>query len=306
MKDSTQAILLPGIISLALLASFTFLGFSNNNDNNVISSDIINLIRGNVNSILLFANTIVCIVFSNIEIKNAITTLFNNNAIDGGNSNNNSKVAIGLAVLLSIIAVISGTGSSLWPLQNVINMCISITVARALQFNRLPTIILALFGLVFYDFVSVIGLQQFTDGGTSIMEAVARSKFETVQSSVASSATSIQSTITAINNWQPGLFEIVVDRKVSDVLGLADIVFPSILVGWAYRFDKAINDSKNISLFSTSLFGYLFGCFLLEIFQTGSGQPALIFLVPSMLSTIFIAGLYNKKLQIMWNYKNDN
>ena len=254
----------------------------------------------------------VCITFSNIEIKNAITTFFDNkNATD-----NNNKIAIALAVVLSTVSVISGTGSSLWPVQNIINMCISIAVARALKFSKLSTILLALSGLVFYDFVSVIGLQQFTDGGTSIMEAVARAKFETAASSVESAsssassvetaASSIQSISTAMSNWQPGLFEIVVDRKVSDVLGLADIVFPSILAGWAYDFDKSIGDNKDISLFSASLFGYVIGCFLLEVFQTGAGQPALVFIVPSMLLTIFLVGIKSKALQKMWNYGNVN
>lgn len=35
---------------------------------------------------------------------------------------------------------------------------------------------LALVGLVFYDVIAVVGTQQFTDGGASIMEAVARAK----------------------------------------------------------------------------------------------------------------------------------
>jgi hypothetical protein len=48
--------------------------------------------------------------------------------------------------------------------------------ARAAQLPRLPYIILALAGLVVYDVVSVVGTQQFTDGGASIMEAVARAK----------------------------------------------------------------------------------------------------------------------------------
>lgn len=48
--------------------------------------------------------------------------------------------------------------------------------ARAAQLPRLPYIVLALVGLVFYDVIAVVGTQQFTDGGASIMEAVARAK----------------------------------------------------------------------------------------------------------------------------------
>ena len=48
--------------------------------------------------------------------------------------------------------------------------------ARAAQLPRLPYIILSLIGLVGYDVVSVVGTQQFSDNGASIMEAVARAK----------------------------------------------------------------------------------------------------------------------------------
>ena len=167
---------------------------------------------------------------------------------------------------------------------------------------------MALVGLVIYDYVSVVGLQQFTDGGMSIMEAVARSKFESSGGTIEEVGPTVESVANKISKWQPwqpGLFEIVVGNKVSDVLGLADIVFPSTLAGWAYRFDNANKDKANdISVFASSLAGYVFGCLLLEIFQTGQGQPALIYLVPSMLSSVFLAGLFNKKLQKMWTYGN--
>ena len=155
MKDNTQAILLPGIISLSLLVSFTYLtltGVSNPSDSNIISPDIVDIIKSNINSIVVLANVAVCIVFSNIEIKSAITTFVQGNNDSNRNSNIISSPAFsfGLALLLSALAVVLGTGSSVWPLQNVINMCISITVARALQFNKLPTIMVLLLLLYYY------------------------------------------------------------------------------------------------------------------------------------------------------------
>ena len=40
-----------------------------------------------------------------------------------------------------------------------------------------------------------------------------------------------------------GLFQVVVGGKVSDVLGLADVVFPAMLAGWSVRYDV---DKKNL------------------------------------------------------------
>ena len=182
----------------------------------------------------------------------------------------------------------------------------------------------------------------------------------------------------------------VVGGRVSDVLGLADVVFPSMLAGWSLRYDIAKrnafvfekenskkiietsliqnfveneneNDSENIvklsyferarnlfrvekivprqinrdvsrekqrdrniriileeekienldrkleldirtSVFSSSLIGYGLGCFLCEVFQTGEGQPALLFIVPSMLITVFITGIIRGEIAEMWSY----
>ena len=187
-----------------------------------------------------------------------------------------------------------------------------------------------------------------------------------------------------------GLFEVVVGGRVSDVLGLADVVFPSMLAGWSLRYDiakrKAFefekenskkiietsliqnfveseneSDTENVvklglfdrvrnifreekivprqinreiskekqrdrniriileeekienldrkleldlrtSVFSSSLIGYGLGCFLCELFQTGEGQPALLFIVPSMLITVFITAIIRGEVAEMWSY----
>ena len=48
--------------------------------------------------------------------------------------------------------------------------------------------------------------------------------------------------------------------------------------------------SRN-SLFSSSMLGYGIGSLLCEIFQTGQGQPALLYIVPSMFVSVFITGV---------------
>ena len=187
-----------------------------------------------------------------------------------------------------------------------------------------------------------------------------------------------------------GLFQVVVGGKVSDVLGLADVVFPAMLAGWSIRYDvdkrtlyerarddslrviednsvtesdetvadkvevklgivgrvkmifrrlrkeetndretakvrereqniivileeekievissKLDVDSKN-SLFSSSILGYGIGCVLCEIFQTGEGQPALLYIVPSMFTSVFTTGVLRGELKDMWEYRSNN
>lgn len=154
------------------------------------------------------------------------------------------------------------------------------------------------------------------------MEAVARAKmFDSTAPPSASSLATIAQNGFRINPWQPGLLQMQVGGRVSDLFGLGDIVFPSMLVGWSLREDRIMNEEETRAIaagaegsrksrfklslmeedsseflnkaakdrgnspqnFNTSIVCYILGCFLCEIFQTGAGQPALVYITPVML-----------------------
>jgi hypothetical protein len=141
----------------------------------------------------------------NIDIKNEIN--IENNDVSTNNTLANTVPFI-ISLIIAAISFLTPAGGPAWPLQNILNICIAITVGnyictymyiciflyviivdidlymhlhiymnifvihmhiyiyiftgRAVQLPRLPYIILALAGLVFYDVVSVVGTQQFT------------------------------------------------------------------------------------------------------------------------------------------------
>ena len=66
--------------------------------------------------------------------------------------------------------------------------------------------------------------------------------------------------------------------------------------------EKKIERNLKNSVFSSGLIGYGFGCFLCEIFQTGEGQPALLYIVPSMFVSVLLTGLIRGDLNSMWGY----
>ena len=84
--------------------------------------------------------------------------------------------------------------------------------------------------------------------------------------------------------------------KVSDALGLGDVIFPSLLAGWALRYDNRAKEytgegegsggGGGSSIYSSALGGYALGCLLCELFQTGAGQPALLYVVPAMVGVM--------------------
>ena len=229
-------------------------------------------------------------------------------------------------------------GDLLWPIHNLVNAALAINVSRALQIPKLTWIAALLLLLVGYDVFFVNGSQMLTDGGSSIMESVARTKLgldATASTAVASTTGAVKAAAATATmtfpqpqfGWRPGLFEVSVGGRVSDALGLGDVVFPGILVGWARRFDSAIaaediNEGDDVSpaaeitasssgahidagvdagICNASLQGFLVGCFLCEVFQTGQGQPALMFIVPAMLTAVLANGASKGLLKIMFS-----
>ena len=96
---------------------------------------------------------------------------------------------------------------------------------------------------------------------------------------------------------------------ISDIIGIADVLFPAIFAGWAYRFDQETNrlgDNNKQTVYRNCLFGFVTGCVLLEVFQTGEGQPALLYIIPSMVISLLLGGIQNKNLNNMWNRNNED
>lgn len=242
-----------------------------------------------------------------------------------------------IAIVLTGLGFILPPGGPLWPIHNIVSACVCIGVARLLQLSSLSAVLLALGGLVLYDVLAVSGTQMLSDNGQSVMEAVATAKLGLSQITNAPESAAITnavtSTLTYINApsildklqslltgpgafaWRPGLLEVSTGGRISDALGLGDVVFPAILAGWALRYDKstdtvttqealtsdsdanALKNNNRRSLFSASLVGYFVGCILCDVFMTENGQPALLYIVPSMVASVLVTSASNKELQ---------
>ena len=268
----------------------------------------------------MFSSAVVCWLFSKCEIQNAISTVSASSSTSTSTSTSTTsssssslltslspeRIGALASTLLVTLAYLHFPvyGNQLsWIAQNTVNMCIAITFARVIQIKELKWVIVAISGIALYDYFGVLGSQQLTDGGKSVMEAVARAKANLPDApSIASSSDSKELVVSAIsdtlrvNKWQPGLLQIAIDGKPSDLFGLGDMVFPSLLAGWSLRKDRKIEtDSKGDIYFRSSMVSYAIGCLALELLQTGSGQPALVYLVPSMLIGLIAAISFEKK-----------
>ena len=94
---------------------------------------------------------------------------------------------------------------------------------------------------------------------------------------------------------------------MTDLLGLGDPVFPSLLSTYALRFDASrSNDATNIPYyFAASVAGYGLGCAACE-FAPGigsSGLPALLFIIPVMLTSVLGLSLVRGEFGDIFQYK---
>ena len=300
---------LPFILLLSLLASFSLAAGLQTQlrqdvqmlPMNAMLGSILTLTAKSIGYFSVFSSAVVCWLFSKCEIQNAFKLA--STGTSSSSSESPTRVGVIVSSVLVVLAYlhipIYGDQVS-WIAQNVINMCIAITFSRVIQIKELKWVIVALLGVTFYDYFGVIGSQQLTDGGKSVMEAVARARVNLQETpSIASSSLSVKEfhETLHLNQWRPGLLQIVIQGKPSDLFGLGDIAFPSLLAGWSLRKDGESSTKGNSVYFRYSMISYVVGCMLLEFLQTGSGQPALIYLVPSMLIGLSLAKIHDKSIE---------
>ena len=243
----------------------------------------------------------------------------------------------GLAAAITAVACFT----PFWPVQNFVNMALAVAVARAIQLDRFPAVVLALLLLTIYDASSVFLIPSAGALTSNIVEAtdvflpvqhmasvdfsVDNEWFRSSSSSssslmlggVADSAmgsVAIQKLKSGV--FQPGLLQTRIDdRFLGGSLGLGDAVFPSLLTVFVRKFDldhknlKRKNNANNepaLSLFTVSMVAYLLGCGSCELIPatlSSTGLPALLFIIPVMLLSVITAAAATGNLESLWNYQ---
>ncbi|CAO2181953.1 unnamed protein product [Urochloa humidicola] len=90
-----------------------------------------------------------------------------------------------------------------------------------------------------------------------------------------------------------------------DMIGFGDILFPGLLVAFSFRFDRIHGKSMTDGYFLFLMIGYAFGlsCTYVGLYLMNSGQPALLYLVPSTLGVTALLGAKRGELSQLWNAK---
>ncbi|KAE8022781.1 hypothetical protein FH972_008555 [Carpinus fangiana] len=198
-----------------------------------------------------------------------------------------SLVVLLFCLAFAIFWAITRKASYSWIGQDVLGICLMITV---LQMARLPNIkvatVLLCCAFVYDIFWVFISQAIFKD---SVMIAVARGDN--------SGGESIPMLLRVPRFFDPwGGY---------DMIGFGDILFPGLLISFVFRYDKANKKGALNGYFLWLMIGYGFGLFLTYLglyLMDGHGQPALLYLVPCTLGLAVILGLVRGELKHMWNY----
>jgi hypothetical protein len=276
VDDSTQAVGLPLIVVSSLVASLFFVLLQNSD----VPSSPASLgipIQSIIQPLITISNAAVISLFARAELRRLLPD----------DQDQNANIATAGSLVLTGLAFV-GPAALVWPIQNSLCACLAISVARAIQIPRFVPIVLALSALVAYDVVSV-GIQLVNLGVASMGAEQAHQQVVTsTATSAASSAMGAVAMAKTQGSWQPGLFQVRLRGIATDLLGLGDAVFPSLLSTFCLRLDKELGSNNNSSYFIASLVGFAVGCLACELVPgiSDTGLPALLFLVPSMLTAI--------------------
>ena len=190
VKITTQVVVLPLILLVFLGISYFFVTTTTAISTTTTAIDY-SIITQIIPIISFVSNFFVSFLFSKVEIQWILNQFNNNNNNNNNNSNKNdnfvvdekqgknntTNISIIISLIITIIAFLNPIGSQyFWPVQNLINIFITITITRAFQLQQLPLILLLLLLLIGYDVFAVLGTKSFTDNGNSVMEAVAATK----------------------------------------------------------------------------------------------------------------------------------
>lgn len=198
-----------------------------------------------------------------------------------------SLVMLPFCIAFAVTWAVTRQSSVAWIGQDVLGICLMITV---LQTARLPNIKVAAVLLccafvydIFWVFISPLFFSE------SVMIAVARGD----------------------NSGGEAIPMLLRIPRFSDpwggynMIGFGDILFPGLLISFAYRYDRKNKKGVLSGYFLWLMVGYGVGLFLTYLglyLMDGQGQPALLYLVPCTLGVVIVLGSVRKELRHLWSY----
>lgn len=205
-----------------------------------------------------------------------------------------SIILLFFCIGLSIFWIIVRNSFHAWILQDFLGVCFCISILKMFKLPNLKISAILLLALLVYDIFFVFITPFFSARGKSVMVEVATGHGGLEQLPMVIKVPKVIKTAMSL-----------CERPYS-LLGFGDILLPGLFVAFCHNFD-VIAKTKYKVYFITVSFGYAFGLFItfVALVLMKSGQPALLYLAPSVLITAVIVGLCRKELKELWTGQID-
>jgi len=172
-----------------------------------------------------------------------------------------------------------------WVISNMLAFCMSVFAVSIIRIPNLKVSALCLALLLIYDVFWVF-----------------YSKYFFFKANVMATAAT---TVNVPNKLQlPKTTTLPNGKQVTQysILGLGDIVLPSLLLSYAARFDMNKKSTLWNGYFLCGLCGYCVGLVICQVtvIKYHIGQPALLYLVPSTILPIIYLGYKRSELKELW------
>ncbi|PHT98165.1 Signal peptide peptidase-like 3 [Capsicum chinense] len=202
-----------------------------------------------------------------------------------------SLVVLIFCVAFAIFWAVTRKASYSWIGQDILGICLMITVLQLAQLPNIKVATVLLCCAFLYDIFWVfLSPAIFHD---SVMIAVARGD------KAGGESIPMLLRVPRISDPYGGY----------DMIGFGDILFPGLLVCFAFRFDKARRKTVLNGYYIWMMVGYGIGLLFTYLglyLMNGHGQPALLYLVPCTLGVYVVLGLLRGELKDLWSYDSES
>lgn len=183
-------------------------------------------------------------------------------------------VVLPISCAISIILLILWAITQHWMITNFVTFCMCVTGIAFIKIHQIQIVLIIAIGFLLYDVWWVFISPFFF--GKSVMEVAAVSMVSKI----------------------PAAFSSQSDDHMS-LIGAGDIVIPGMVLDFLIRFDHIYETS----LFEVGYIGYIIGVMISWIMSSimERGQPALLWIFPSVLIPVFIFAIIQQKFWILWH-----
>lgn len=192
-----------------------------------------------------------------------------------------SKYSTFITFAYSILIIIVWYQTENFIITNFLVFCFVVCGINMVKIRRLQVILFVAIGFLLYDVWWVFISPLFF--GKSVMEVAARAASSKIPAAMTAPSVPMPS-----NHFEGG----------ASLLGAGDIMLPGIILDFFIRFDC----SYQTNLFVVSFIGYILGLFIawLMVFVMNKGQPALLWIFPSVLIPTLAYAKYIKVFGVLW------